>query len=129
MDNSNRSKFPRFWFPVILYSGIIFCASSVPNVTTPLPETRFDVILHIILYIPFGFVLARAVYNTKISISKGTLFWTVLLVSFLYGGSDEIHQSFVPGRSADLIDMIADTIGGGVGGYIFLRYLRRIKGS
>jgi VanZ family protein len=29
----------------------------------------------------------------------------------IYALSDEIHQSFVPGRSADIFDFIADCIG------------------
>ena len=33
----------------------------------------------------------------------------------MYGFSDEIHQRFVPGRVADVRDLIADTIGALVG--------------
>ena len=127
MGDSNWSKFQRFWFPVFLYSGIIFCASSVPNVKTPLPEIQFDEILHILTYIPFGFLLARGICNTKVSVPRGVLLVVILLISFLYGLSDEIHQSFVPGRNAGIIDMIADTIGGVAGGYIYLLFLGYIK--
>ncbi|BDU76163.1 VanZ family protein [Mesoterricola sediminis] len=33
----------------------------------------------------------------------------------LYGVTDEIHQAFVPGRSPDVLDWVADTLGGGLG--------------
>jgi VanZ family protein len=125
MDHPNRSKFPRFWFPVILYSGIIFYASSVPNVKAPLAEISFDAVLHVLLYAPFGYLLARAFYNARVSVSQETLLRVVLLISLLYGGSDEIHQSFVPGRDASLTDVIADMIGGAMGGYLYLLSLKR----
>ena len=127
MESWNWSKFQRFWFPVIFYSGIIFYASSVPNVKTPWQEIQFDKFLHILAYLPFGFLLARGMCNTRGSVSRGMLLGTVLLVSFLYGVSDEVHQSFVPGRDAGMIDVIADIIGGVIGGSIYLLFLRYIK--
>ena len=128
MENWNWLKFQRFWFPVILYSGIIFYVSSIPNVKTPLRGMQFDKILHIMVYVPFGFLLFRGICNTKTSVSRGMLLGIVFLISFLYGLSDEIHQSFVPGRNASIIDMIADTIGGLVGGYVYILFLEHIKG-
>ena len=38
--------------------------------------------------------------------------WLALLVTSPYGVSDEWHQSFVPGRSCELGDWVADTAGG-----------------
>jgi VanZ family protein len=38
----------------------------------------------------------------------------------LYALSDEWHQSFVPGRSSDVLDWIADTLGAGFS--VFLLY-------
>jgi len=35
----------------------------------------------------------------------------MLIVVMLYGGMDEFHQHFVPGRSVDVYDFLADTIG------------------
>ena len=37
----------------------------------------------------------------------------------LYGISDEIHQSFTPGRTPDWRDALADMIGGLAGALIF----------
>ena len=37
----------------------------------------------------------------------------------LYGISDEIHQSFVPFRDAEVSDVIADTIGAFSGVYLY----------
>jgi len=127
MGNWNWSKFQKFWFPVILYSGIIFYVSSMPDVKTPLQGIQFDKFLHILVYVPFGFLLARGICNARGSVSRGMLLGTVLMVSFLYGLSDEIHQSFVPGRNAGIIDIIADTVGSVAGGYIYLLFSQYVK--
>ena len=113
-------KFIRFWFPAILYSGIIFCVSSMPDVTIPLPEAQFDKFLHILGYLPFGFLIARGVGRTRPSVSGKKLWILVVLVTFVYGISDEYHQSFVLGRNFETFDAIADTIGGAIGGTVYL---------
>jgi VanZ family protein len=61
MKNEKKTvmKFLKFWFPLIFYSGIIFYASSWPNFKTPLPDTGFDKILHLLEYMPFGFLAAQ----------------------------------------------------------------------
>lgn len=127
MQNWKCLKFQRFWFPVILYSGIIFYVSSVPNISTPLPEMHFDKILHILLYAPFGFLVARGIYNTKASVSYRKLLDIVFWASLLYGLSDEVHQMYVPGRNIGFIDLVADTVGGVIGGYIYTIFVERLK--
>ena len=37
--------------------------------------------------------------------------WTMLIICSVYGITDEIHQIFIPKRSCDLMDWVADTIG------------------
>lgn len=127
MANWKWSKFQRFWFPVILYSGIIFYVSSVPNVKTPLQEIQFDKVLHILAYVPFGLFVARGIINTWGSPSYRMLLGAVLLASFFYGLSDEFHQSFVSGRESSMGDVIVDTIGGVTGGAVYLLFLRYIS--
>jgi len=125
MRNGDLMKFLRFWFPVILYSGIIFYASSIPNVTTPLQEIHFDKFLHVFEYIPFGFLIARGIFSMKPSLSGKILVIGVGLTAFLFGISDEYHQSLVVGRSSSIADLIGDTVGGVVGGYIYLLFFTK----
>lgn len=127
MGIPDRAKFLRFWFPVILYSGIIFYASSIPDVKMPLSEVQFDKILHILAYMPFGFLLARGIWSLNASISERMLWLLVFSISCMFGASDEFHQSFVPGRNAGGIDLMADTIGGMIGGYLYLPLTRKTK--
>jgi VanZ family protein len=52
--------------------------------------------------------------------------WAIVIVS-LFGATDELHQSFTPGRSMDYHDWIADTLGAitTVTAYAFWPWYRR----
>jgi len=116
---SGVQYFLSFWFPVLFYSGIIFYVSSLPGVKTSVSGIHFDKALHFGEYIPFGFLLARAFGQKAGHLSgKNILLW-VGGISFLYGLSDEYHQSFVMGRNAAMTDVWADFIGGGLGGFMY----------
>jgi len=98
-------KFIILWLPVIIWAGLIFYLSSIPDLKTSL-ETFWDTILrktaHIVEYSVFFLLLARAM--------KKPLIWPVIL-SILYAISDEFHQSFVPGRHMALLDICFDLTG------------------
>lgn len=55
-----------------------------------------------------------------------TCFLLVLLQLIVSGAFDEIHQYFVPGRYASVIDVVIDTAGG-IAGIILLTILRKFK--
>ena len=96
--------FLRF-LPAILWMVLIFWLSASPDLrgASGFIDLRppFDKVVHAA---SFG-LLALFFY-----FATGRAFLSVLLAS-LYGVSDEIHQSFVPGRDADLFDWVADTLG------------------
>ncbi len=117
-------KFLRFWFPVFLYSGIIFYASSRPDLKPTLDIAHVDKALHVLEYLVFGFLLARASAHQWPEVR---IIQVVTICSLLYGISDEYHQSFVPGRDAGVSDVIADTIGGFLGVWIYLYLQNRVK--
>ncbi len=64
--------------------------------------------------IPYGDKLAHAVAFGLLAIllllATGKP-WVAIMLTSLYGLSDEIHQWFTPGRSVDLMDWVADTFG------------------
>ena len=115
------AKFFKFWFPVFLYSGIIFRVSAIPNLRAPLEEFNADKLWHLGEYGILGFLAARAITNTQSNLSDKVVFYSVFLFCLLYGISDEFHQSFVVGRFADWKDALSDTIGGSCGGWIYLK--------
>ena len=112
-------KIFKFWFPVVLYSAIIYYGSSIPIKKAPLPIPYLDKILHILEYTPFGFLIGRALFYSRAGrIEVKILVTAVMFLCFLHGLLDEYHQSFVPGRESSLNDALADMVGGFLGGGI-----------
>lgn len=98
-----------YWFPVIIYTGIIFYFSSLPN---PLPQglptfNYMDLLLHSAEYLILSILLLRALLHYTASHPYAFS----IAIAALYGITDEIHQLFVPGRVFAVSDMIADAAG------------------
>ncbi len=47
----------------------------------------------------------------KFKLLNENVIFTSLVFSVLYGALDEVHQLFVPGRSCDIYDWLADVAG------------------
>ncbi len=50
--------------------------------------------------------------------------WLAVVLASVYGVSDEVHQSYVPGRSADAADWLADTAGAAVSVLLLFLFFR-----
>jgi len=103
-------KFLKFWFPVIVWAGIIFILSSIPNLESGLEQ---DFILrkiaHILEYAILTFLLFRAGISAGWQIKKAIIF--SIIIAFLYALTDEYHQTFVFGREGRLEDVGFDSVG------------------
>lgn len=73
----------------------------------------------------FGVLLGRIITEYGFPHTLKNKMVLVLMISFLYGLSDEFHQWFIPGRSATLGDVLADTLGGGSGGLLLFKFKRK----
>ena len=118
MNPTNSPPFKRFayyWLPVLLYCLLIFIQSSFPA-SEHVPEFDFsDKLLHVGAYAVLGFLLYRAFSAKDNGATPVRLIAMSIFLTALYGASDEIHQYFVPSRSAELLDFAADAIGGILG--------------
>lgn len=94
----------RAWVPALLWAVALFVASSRPTVPVDLGDGR-DKLAHFLAYTVLGLLLARA------QTLGGHRVWLALVLGLAYAASDELHQRFVPGRSADLADLAADALG------------------
>jgi VanZ family protein len=99
------------WGPVVLWACLIFTLSSLPGGSLRLPPIPCaDKLAHAGVYGVFALALLRA-------LRRGTSWPAPLLcavtlgAALVYGISDELHQSFVPGRSVEALDVAADAAG------------------
>ena len=101
-----------FYLPAILIAALIFTLSSFPQPEFIELNIQYkDKIFHFIAYFAFGSSLIMGFIRNQANWSKTRLIWAVLLIGAAYGASDELHQYFVPGRSCDFADWIADCLG------------------
>ena len=87
---------------------------------------NIDKLFHFVEYLILGYLWARALANTSDKPNYLHIFAAALVISTLYGASDEIHQLFVPARSCDWIDLLSDFLGSAAGAGICV-YKERIK--
>jgi len=109
-----KEKILKYWFPVIVYMLAIFINSSlstVPQVEMPF----FDKIMHLACYAVLGCLLMRAMFNYGYQLKGSRLVILAVLFGSLYGVTDEIHQMFVPGRTAEIMDVVSDSLGTAMG--------------
>ena len=114
----------KFWAPVAVWALVIFLFSSLS--VTPTTEIYWqDFIVkktaHVIEYGIFAILLYRALRSEGVEkLNAGLL---AILVSVIYGATDEYHQGFTPGREPRVRDVVFDTIGAIAGVYICKKYL------
>lgn len=134
MQLKTLGKFFKTWSPVLVMMVIIFAMSSFPAtdsdkqsgliinaLSTIFPGINPDGIIvtivrktaHFTEYALFGFFAARALKLDKKSL------WFSIAIAAIYATTDEIHQSFIPGRSCELRDVLIDTAGAVFGALIY----------
>ena len=80
----------------------------------PAPSRIPDKVQHAVEYFGFGLVVFRAVAGGLGSRVTARHVRVTMLIVALYAISDELHQLFVPLRTADVRDALADVTGGSI---------------
>ncbi len=93
--------------------GLIFFVSSVPG--DQLPGHFWDKLVHLLVYAGLGVLFLVPLADARLSGVTVKAAATAVLLSVLYGAFDEVHQSFTPGRSPDVRDLLADALGAALG--------------
>lgn len=80
---------------------------------------------HFTSYLVLGLLVMNALFRSKVLGFKAFIF--SLAFSIFYAVSDEVHQLFVPGRGAQVTDVLIDSLGAfvGIGMYEVLGIVRR----
>jgi VanZ family protein len=123
----------RRWAPVLIWAAVIFTFSThwftsdnTAEIAEPflhwlfpsLTPDAIDFIHHIIRkcghlteYFIFGLLVLRSIRGGRPGLR---LSWVLAVIGIVaaYASLDEFHQSFVPGRTASIYDVMLDTTGG-----------------
>lgn len=105
--------------------AMIFAFSSISQ-PPALPQGA-DKGAHALLYAGLGALLVRAWAGGLRRAVMMSAVIAAILISALYGISDEVHQWFVPPRSVEAMDVVADTVGAtaaAVGLYLWSWWVR-----
>ena len=113
--------------PAFLWAVAIFVVSDQPDLPRA-PLSLIDLLLkkiaHLTEYAIFALLVYRALGPTfpQGECVRSVVAWTLAVV---YAASDELHQSFVPGRTATPIDVGIDAIGALLGLGVWAAVRRR----
>ena len=100
-----------FWLPIFLYCFLIFLQSSYPSYKSIPKLPHIDKLLHFIAYAFLGVLFLRAFKRAGFISNIKLIMIVSAIAACLFGISDEIHQSFVPYREAEIVDVLADVAG------------------
>ena len=132
--------FVKYWLPVILFACFIFWMSTetfssertfsvvravihflVPGLSgkeVDLIHAIIRKLAHVVEYLILGFLLFRAFRGRSSAWWSWRWFFLTTIVVLLWAASDEFHQSFVSTRTASIVDVGVDIVGGILGQFV-----------
>lgn len=129
-------KFIKIWAPAILMMAVIFAFSSIPSEDMP-NFGGFDFSIKKFGH-AFGYALLALAYRCGLertdqvqasfisSVMHRNRSITAWLLAILFAATDELHQSFVPGRNPSLWDIFLFDNGGAILGLLINKLLTRM---
>lgn len=119
-----KNKKYTVYLPLVIYWLALLTATSLPSES--LPKISYnDKTMHFLAYGGLGFLLTLTfMVQSKFPELRGYAVLAAITVAALYGALDEFHQSFIPGRSSEMLDWMADFIGSIMGAYLCLAVLK-----
>ena len=133
-----RRRWVRIWFPVLALSLAIWIVSSIPGSALQYGFfVHWDKVAHAFVFAGLAFLLARACFLTGCyfrraatgSFSVYRFLLVVVFVSAIWGGVDELHQMYTPGRDVSGYDLLADILGAFGGAIIAIIFRKRWIGG
>lgn len=113
--------------PPFVWAAIIFVESSIPGNAFPRTPAGSDKLVHIVIFFIFGWLSHRAFAHQSSELVSKMSLYLAQVVTILFGFSDEFHQLFVSGRTADMYDLAADSVGGFlfIVAFLLFRFLQK----
>ena len=114
------------WAPVALMMGVQVFLSSKSHLPDVLSVVSVpDKVLHASWFFLLGLLTYRAAREGEGCTGRRAVL-VVVLGALLWGSSDELHQSFVPGRQVEVGDVAADVAGAALAALVAEPLLRRL---
>ncbi|MDK1020852.1 MAG: VanZ family protein [Candidatus Hydrogenedentes bacterium] len=93
-----------------------------------------DKLVHGLLYAGLAAVVSVGVWRSNETIRASLHFWIPITFAVIYGFSDEVHQIYVPERTFDWMDLLADGVGATIVqaalcGYLWTAAARRTRAA
>lgn len=110
-----RSRRRLYFALLVVWVALTFLLTSIPNPGVRFPFRFADKAVHMVIYGVMGFLCA--LWRRESGLPVGRAVVEALLFSAAVGAVDEVHQHWIPGRSAELLDWSADVLGGGFGAW------------
>ena len=125
-----RSRVWIYWVPAVLWAGVIWYASSLSiGISSPFQVTGVDKLGHLGEYGVLGVAVAWALTRTRPDLPGWEIVQGAMLAGGFWGWVDEAHQFWVPGRTTDPLDLLADLAGAAAGGWLVTRMIRSQKNT
>lgn len=123
MIQESQGKRILIWLPALIWAAIIFFLSAQPQATFEklgLTDELLSVAAHFVVYAVLMTLVSVALRHGSTRPRKDIYLLAFGLVA-LYAISDELHQSFVPGRHATVSDWLVDMLGAGLAWLLLAR--------
>lgn len=125
-DPVKANTFPFYgWLWPVLLILAISGVSGVSNPSLPISFTFHDKAAH---FLVFGLLATTLVRLPLFCKGHWWMMLACIAIPSAFGGLDEWHQSWVPGRMVDVADWVADTLGAAVAvfAYLFIAPYRKL---
>ncbi len=110
------------WLPALFVACCNIYLSSQEHIKQMPTFWNADKVVHFFCFAGFSFWVAFAC-----NIKSYKKVWLPTLIISLWAVTDEIHQSFTPGRESSALDWFADTAGAFLGAVVFVFVVTKIK--
>jgi VanZ family protein len=101
---------------------LIYALSAQSDPAPAITSLVWDKLLHAVEYGVLALLFCRALDGEGVALARTSL--VALLLTVLYAATDEYHQSYVPLRTVELQDWIADAAGGLAAAATWLAFAR-----
>ena len=120
------------WLPALGWAGLIFALSAQPGLRVA-PDEAVDLVVRKVGHMAVFGILALLAWRALERTTRLRRPWAWALgLTIVYALTDELHQAFVAGRQASLVDVAIDAVGAllAVGGLALARSRgSRVRGA